>query len=80
MATCRICEQRSLIMTNKTKVYTRNAIDAYKERKKAAHYGFDLYAENTNEQMLIEHLDKAKADKKLKAVVVQALTEYFSKN
>ena len=32
-------------MTNKTKVYTRNAIDAYKERKKAAHYGFDLYAE-----------------------------------
>lgn len=56
MATCCFCEQRSLIMTNKTKVYTRNAISAYKERKKAVHYGFDLYAENTNEQMLIEHL------------------------
>ena len=63
-----------------TKVYTRNAISAYKERKKAVHYGFDLYAGNTNEHLLIEQLDKAKAEKKLKAVVVQALTEYFAKN
>lgn len=52
----------------------------YKETKQAKRIAFDLYLTDDKEAELFQKLDKAKAEKQLKTVILQALTEYFENN
>lgn len=51
-----------------------------KAKRQAKRFVFELHGDDDIEHGLSKQLEQVKANKQLKSVIVQALTDYFAKN